>query len=82
MKPGIGPINSSHRLRPPKIVKSKTGISAATGRKPADYEVLLPDGAPHVTGSIRVEDLLGDGSPQVLVTEPLRGEVQWMVASR
>ena len=63
---------------PPKAVKPKTAASTATGEIPGDYEVLLPDDAPHVTGSIRVEDLLGDGSPQVFVTEPLRGEVQWI----
>ena len=63
---------------PPKAAKPKTTAGAVTRGTPADYDVLLPDGAPHVTGSIRVEDLLGDGSPQIFVTEPLRGEVRWI----
>ena len=62
----------------PRAARSKTATGAATGAQPADYEVLLPDGAPHVTGSIRVEDLLGNGSPQIFVTEPLRGEIRWI----
>ena len=62
----------------PRAARLKTGTGAAAGVQPSDYDVLLPDGAPHVTGSIRVEDLLGDGSPQIFVTEPLRGEVRWI----
>ena len=55
----------------------------ATGRegdevRATDVEVLLPDEPPHVTANVRVADLIGDGSPQVFVTEPLRGHVAWL----
>ena len=41
-------------------------------------DVLLPDGAPHATANVRVGDLLGDGSEQVFVAEPTRGQVVWL----
>ncbi len=44
----------------------------------ADYRVLLPDGRPHTTANIRAGDLLGDGSLQLLVTEPSSGRIIWM----
>ena len=42
------------------------------------YRVLLPDGAPHTTANVRLSDVLGDGTPQLLVTEPLAGQVVWL----
>ena len=42
------------------------------------FDVLLPDGAPHMTANIREADLIGDGSPQILVSEPLAGRVVWL----
>ena len=41
-------------------------------------EVLLPDEPPHIIANVRKGDLIGDGSPQVFVTEPLRGRVAWL----
>ena len=41
-------------------------------------QALLPDGAPHVTANVRAGDLLGDGSPQIFVTEPMRGQGLWL----
>lgn len=49
--------------------------------KPVDVEnfrVLLSDSRPHSTANIRVVDLAGDNSTQVLVSEVLRGEVTWV----
>ena len=40
--------------------------------------VLLPDGAPHASANVRVGDLLGDGTPEIFVTEPMRGQVTWV----
>ncbi len=42
------------------------------------YTVLLPDGKPHTTANIRVNDLYGDGSLHILATEPLSGRVMWL----
>lgn len=42
------------------------------------YTVLLPDGRPHTTANVRVDDLYGDGSLQVFATEPLSGRVMWL----
>ncbi len=41
-------------------------------------EVLLPGEAPQLTANVRMGDLLGDGSPQVFIAEPLRGQVLWL----
>ena len=41
-------------------------------------EVLLEDSVPHATANVRVADLMGDGSPQMLVTEPFRSQIVWM----
>ena len=53
-------------------------IIPASAPEPADYRVLLPDGRPHTTANIRIGDLLGDGSLQLLVTEPSSGRITWM----
>lgn len=53
-------------------------IIASPTPVPATYRVLLPDGRPHTTANIRVGDLLGDGSLQLLVTEPSSGRITWM----
>ena len=45
-----------------------------------DLKVLLPDGAPQLTANVRVGDLLGDGSAQIFVTEPVRSQVTWVKA--
>ena len=42
------------------------------------YEILLHGGAPHSTSSILVGDVLGDGSTQLLVSEPLASKVVWL----
>lgn len=39
------------------------------------FSVLLPDGKPHTTANIRINDLIGDKSLQIFVTEPLAGKV-------
>ena len=49
--------------------------SAPAGRS---YTVLLPDGKPHTTANIRVDDLYGDGSLHIFATEPLSGRVTWL----
>ncbi len=67
--PLIPSVSADH---PP--ARQAAGQARATG-----LEVLLPDGPPHLTANVRAGDLLGDGSPQVLVTEPLRGQVAWLV---
>ena len=41
-------------------------------------EVLLPGEAPQLTANVRMGDLLGDGSLQVLIAEPTRGQVLWL----
>jgi hypothetical protein len=43
-----------------------------------EQEVLIPDGTPHLTANVRVGDLLGDGSAQIFVTEPVRSQVSWV----
>ena len=45
-----------------------------------NMQVLLPDSRPHSTANIRVADLLGNGAPQILVAEAMRGQVVWMRA--
>ena len=46
--------------------------------EPTTYRVLLPDGRPHTTANVRSGDLLGDGSLQLLVTEPSSGRITWL----
>jgi hypothetical protein len=46
--------------------------------EPTTYRVLLPDGRPHTTANVRSGDLLGDGSMQLLVTEPSSGRITWL----
>ena len=53
-------------------------IIASPTPAPTTYRVLLPDGRPHTTANIRIGDLLGDGSLQILVTEPSSGRITWM----
>lgn len=53
-------------------------IIASPTPVPTTYRVLLPDGRPHTTANIRIGDLLGDGSLQILVTEPSSGRITWM----
>ncbi len=55
-----------------------TPVIAPAPTAGAAYSVLLPDGKPHTTANIRVNDLLGDGSLQIFVTEPLSGQVTWL----
>jgi len=45
---------------------------------PGVFELLLPDGGIHSTANVRAGDLLGDGSPQLLVSESIRGELTWV----
>ena len=45
---------------------------------PPAFELLLPDGVPHATANVRVGDLVGDGSPQIFVSEPVRGQLIWI----
>ena len=54
-----------------------TPFPLAPPQKQSPYRVLLPEGAPHTTANIRLDDVLGDGTPQLLVTEPLAGKVVW-----
>ena len=42
------------------------------------YDILLRGGAPHSTSSILVGDVLGDGTTQLLVSEPLASKVVWI----
>ncbi|MQF99211.1 MAG: VCBS repeat-containing protein [SAR202 cluster bacterium] len=51
------------------ITIDETGVS---------YEILLHGGAPHSTSSILVGDVLGDGTMQLLVSEPLASKVVWL----
>ena len=46
--------------------------------QPVPYKVLLPDQAPHAIANVRTGDLIGDGSVQLFVTEPLAGQIVWM----
>ena len=41
-------------------------------------EVLLPGETPQLTANVRSGDLLGDGSSQVILAEPLKGQVLWL----
>ena len=58
--------------------RSRTPVAVPPPIAGAAYSVLLPDGKPHTTANIRVNDLLGDGSLQIFVTEPLAGRVTWL----
>lgn len=49
-----------------------------SGSDPGAFELLLPDGGAHSTANVRAGDLLGDGSPQLLVSESTRGELTWI----
>ena len=41
------------------------------------YKILLHGGAPHSTSSINAVDVFGDGTAQLLVSEPLASKVIW-----
>ena len=71
------------------LAAAQTPMSDAPGSLPTpivarpapgggSYTVLLPDGEPHTTANVRVDDLYGDGSLQIFATEPLSGRVMWL----
>ncbi len=60
-----------------RVVPTSRPATAAVGEGGA-YTVLLPDGRPHTTANVRVNDLYGDGSLQIFATEPLSGRVMWL----
>ena len=62
---------------PVRVVPESRPATAAVGEGGA-YTVLLPDGRPHTTANVRVDDLYGDGSLQIFATEPLSGRVMWL----
>ena len=62
----------------PVRVVPESRLSSAVVGEGGGYTVLLPDGRPHTTASVRVLDLYGDGSLQVFATEPLSGRVMWL----
>ena len=59
-------------------------LAACAGPEPTPQppsfalEVLLPGETPQLTANVRTGDLLGDGSPQVILAEPLKGQVLWL----
>ena len=70
----------------PTVAPTATGVPATPTAtiiptptpEPTTYRVLLPDGRPHTTANVRSGDLLGDGSLQLLVTEPSSGRITWL----
>tara|TARA_B100000686_G_scaffold87010_1_gene93821 strand:+ start:1033 stop:2331 length:1299 start_codon:yes stop_codon:yes gene_type:complete len=55
--------------------KIETPVTLPSLEAGQDFSVLLPDGKPHTTANIRINDLIGDKSLQIFVTEPLAGKV-------
>ena len=71
------PIPAPPTPTPVRVVPTSRPATAFVGEGGA-YTVLLPDGRPHTTANVRVDDLYGDGSLQVFATEPLSGRVMWL----
>ncbi len=71
------PIPVSPTPTPVRLVPASREATSDVGAG-GGYTVLLPDGRPHTTANVRVDDLYGDGSLQVFATEPLSGRVMWL----
>ena len=85
VKPTPTPAATATPTPPPTETPSQTLTSTPLPTPDGDagslgLELLLPDGPPHTAANVRVADLLGDGSMQIFVAEPMRGQVVWLRA--